>query len=113
MRCPRCGSVLEATADGLSCRQGGMELSRYLERELARWLAADAAEGPGVPAGWGGQWHCPGDGTRMRESDGCFACPECERRLPRRLGYMLIELHSHGPAVAPRHTPAPAPDPHT
>lgn len=101
MRCPCCGGVLDATVDGLVCRRGGMELSGLASRELALWLAGGGgAEEPGAAFRWGGVWHCPSDGTRMRESDGRVTCPECGRHLSRRLLYMLIKLHTHSP-IAP------------
>jgi hypothetical protein len=95
LRCPRCGDALEAVADEVTCRQGKMGLSQVVWSELQ----AIAQSAPSTPDAaeirWGGRWHCPVDGTRMVEADGRVGCPVCQRHLPGRVLYALIEFHPH------------------
>jgi len=44
----------------------------------------------------GGRWFCPADGQPMIENGGLISCRTCDRVMPDRLRYQLIELHAHG-----------------
>jgi hypothetical protein len=94
--CPRCGVPLETTdTDALVCRPGDMELSHVAGRYLLAWTGGEERRSEPFSFRLGGRWHCPTDGTRMRESAGRLTCPECDRSLPGRLIYHLVEFHQH------------------
>jgi hypothetical protein len=64
------------------CRVGGMELSRVVNEALRAVADSPPVAAPGHSARWGGEWHCPADGARMRETNGQVLCPACGRHLP-------------------------------
>lgn len=83
----------------LHCRPGDMGTSALVERQLRAWAEGQDETVRPFPFRVGGRWHCLTDGTRMREADGVITCPACDRSLPNRLVYLLVEFHQHRPAV--------------
>ncbi len=72
-----------------------MGLSQVMRTELEAIAQADPMTPDATEVRWGGRWHCPVDGTRMVEAKGRVRCPVCQRFLPGRVLYELIELHPH------------------
>ena len=91
---------MESGGDGWVCRRGAMELSKYLGQLLEAWVAHESPLGPGATALWGDSaWYCPADGSHMVDVAGSVGCPTCERLLPSRVMYMLIEHQVHLPVA--------------
>ena len=90
---------MESGGDGWVCRRGDMELSKYLGQLIEDWIADERTLSPGSAALFGDRWYCPADGSRMVDSAGCVRCPTCERCLPSRVMYMLIEFQTHLPVT--------------
>jgi uncharacterized Zn finger protein (UPF0148 family) len=95
MRCPRCGDELVTIHGNVSCEQGGMELSQVMATELLQIAVAEPAEPQASAIHWGGEWHCPADGSRMFEIDGRVEFAVCGRNLPPKVLHQMIELHVH------------------
>jgi uncharacterized Zn finger protein (UPF0148 family) len=93
--CPRCGTVMGLMEGQVACLRGDMALSGVMTSELQ--AIAESSPSRPEPANfvWGGSWYCPADGERMVEESGLVRCPACERYLPGRVLYALIELHPH------------------
>ena len=98
MYCPKCSDVLEVGANGaLSCKRGGMDLSKHLERQLRECYVERIRVPRDDPFAVeiGGQWFCPGCGVRAVETHpGDLRCPRCRYSL-REFIRELIELHPH------------------
>lgn len=77
------------------CRRGRMGLSKVVQRELEEVVLSPPGRPEPQAFRWGRRWHCPADGERMAESAGAVRCPVCERCLPGRTLFGLIELHPH------------------
>jgi hypothetical protein len=88
----------------VTCLAGDMGLSIVMLEELSEIVAADPTLSEPSPLRWGGKWHCPADGSLMREQDGRVGCAECGRYLPSRVLYQLIEFHPHGRREEPSRT---------
>lgn len=101
MYCPRCGSPTEVRASYLVCTATGMDFSQVVRRELAELVASKPTTSETSQVRWGGSWYCPADATPMNEVEGRVICPSCDRSLPPRLLYQLIEFHVH-PKAAPQ-----------
>jgi hypothetical protein len=78
------------------CPRGNMALSEA----MANGLAAAFVDRSVVPSDQpftfrvGGDWYCPGDGTRMNELAGVVRCPSCHIALNQFI-YQLVEVHPH------------------
>lgn len=72
-----------------------MDFSVNVATELA--AIADRPPQPSEPLTYkvGGSWCCPADGLPMVEAAGRLACSHCDRELPGRVIYQLIEFHEH------------------
>lgn len=72
------------------------DLSERAANELRAVATAPPLREP-VPSRmrWGGNWHCPADGSPTIEVDSVITCRTCDRSLPDRLVYQLIEFHHH------------------
>jgi uncharacterized Zn finger protein (UPF0148 family) len=95
LRCPLCGDLMEVVAGEVTCRRGDMGLSQVMRSELEEIVRSPPSRPEAASIHWGGKWHCPLDGERMVEDGGRVQCPACERYLPGRVLYQLIELHPH------------------
>lgn len=95
--CPRCGVAMDVVSGQVSCRSGDMDLSEAMTLALNELVALGPVMTRRSNVLWGGEWHCPADGTRMSEIDGFVSCTECARVLPGSVVYQLIELHAHAP----------------
>ena len=99
--CPKCGSQMDTSGREFTCHRGQMGLSQRMRDELIAGFITPGVQTP--PRAWsigiGGAWFCPRDATRMVESDGVLACPQCGRSLNQYV-YQLIELHPHRPFVS-------------
>jgi hypothetical protein len=86
---------MEQVDGRLYCVPGGMDLAPAMQAQLEQIAASE----PSVPdlssTRWGGEWHCPADGSRMAEEAGRVGCPTCGRYLPPAALYGLIEHHQH------------------
>jgi hypothetical protein len=83
------------------CVGGKMELSQNMAKDLYAAFVEKSVEPPefaftpGFGSRFGGKWHCPGCGVRMKEeSPGVVRCPQCRRNLGRYIP-QLVELHPH------------------
>lgn len=79
----------------LYCTATKMDFSQVVGEELMELVANPPTPPTAAHVKWGGSWHCPADGTPMREIDGAVTCDACERSLPPRLLYGLVEFHIH------------------
>ena len=82
----------------MTCVAGGMGLSDAMVRMLSAYCDHEplAEETRSTHTRWGGQWHCPLDGSKMSATDSLLPmCLECGRILPSNVIYQLIEVHDH------------------
>ncbi len=77
------------------CLDGAMELSRAVNEALRVVADSEPTAAPASSARRGGQWYCPADGFRMKETHGQVICSACSRHLPGQILYQLIEFHVH------------------
>jgi hypothetical protein len=92
MFCAKCGDE----ADGVwLCRRGNMPLSLHLTEQLLDiYLRTVRDSTPKPRLSWGGNWWCPGCGSRLSEVDGLVECEQCGHPLNEFLRE-LVELHPH------------------
>jgi hypothetical protein len=96
MFCPKCGDHLTDVDGEMTCIAGDMGLSKWLFSALTDLCGDPPQVDRSTRVRWGGGWHCPLDGSLMSSSDTELpTCPECQRVLPSRVVYQLIELHPH------------------
>jgi hypothetical protein len=81
----------------LKCLPGDMPLSQSVRQALTEVCINDHPAVDDLPRTirWGGMWFCPEDGSEMIENEGMVRCEVCEKRIPGRILYQLIELHPH------------------
>src|SRR5450432_3755230 len=101
---PRCGRPMSESPGPAAYREGGMELAQAVYDALHTVLNGEPASVAASSVRWGGEWHCPADGTPMQESQGQVRCPACGRNLPGSILYQLIEFHIHRAAGGKRVT---------
>jgi uncharacterized Zn finger protein (UPF0148 family) len=95
VHCPRCGRPMTGGPRTAVCREGAMELSEVMHEALRASFSSEPVRAAASSERWGGDWHCPADGTRTHESRGQVHCLACGRDLPRSILYQLIEFHVH------------------
>jgi len=97
LHCPYCGEALIRDQNGeLTCRSGGMFISRELERRLSEVFLTEEREPTPSPFDAGpSKWHCGGCGDRLVVSeDGLGRCPRCRRTMGE-FSYQLTEFTPH------------------
>ena len=96
MYCPKCGSELSETPNGLICQNGKMEITKELEKRLRECYVLKLREPREIRLNFsvGGQWFCHECGISTQEEKGIIICPVCKRSMNEFI-FSLIEHHPH------------------
>ena len=96
MHCPKCGSELSESPNGLICLNGRMEITRDLEKRLRECYVLKIRDPREMKFNFsvGGQWFSPECGISTQEEKGIIRCPSCKRSINEFI-YSLIEHHPH------------------
>jgi predicted RNA-binding Zn-ribbon protein involved in translation (DUF1610 family) len=96
MYCPKCGTELSETPDGLICLNGRMEITKALEKRLRECYILKVREPSEIKLYFSdnSQWFCPECGLSTQQEKGVIRCPGCKRSINEFI-YSLIEHHPH------------------
>lgn len=106
--CPKCGGILDWTADGtLRCHNGPMAFAKELSERLKACYIDETRRPDGRPANYKvgeddlcdpepstSRWFCPACGCQVQSTARQLICPRCQRSLNEFL-YSLVERHPH------------------